>query len=44
MRRVRVTVPAQMRRIWDTSKNAWKIANGGRFYVGASSRDIRLEQ
>jgi beta-glucosidase len=44
MRRVRVTVPAQMRRIWDTSKNRWRIANGGRFYVGASSRDIRLEQ
>ena len=43
-RRVRVLVPAQMRRIWDTSQNGWRIAKGGRFYVGASSRDIRLEQ
>lgn len=43
-RRVRVTVPAQMRRIWDTSRDAWKIAAGGQFYVGASSGDIRLKQ
>jgi len=43
-RRVRVTVPAQMRRVWDTSRDAWKIAKGGQFYVGASSRDIRLKQ
>jgi beta-glucosidase len=43
-RRVRVEIPAQMRRVWDTSRNAWKLATGGEFYVGASSRDIRLEE
>lgn len=43
-RRVRVTIPAQMRRVWDMSRNEWRIAKGGRFYVGSSSRDIRLEQ
>ncbi|MGN6234001.1 MAG: beta-glucosidase [Trinickia sp.] len=42
-RRVRVEIPAQMRRVWDTSHNDWKLATGGQFYVGASSRDIRLK-
>ncbi|MGN6084370.1 beta-glucosidase family protein [Trinickia sp.] len=43
-RRVRVEIPAQMRRVWDTNRNGWKLATGGQFYVGASSRDIRLEE
>lgn len=43
-RRVRLEIPAQMRRVWDTSCNGWKVAPGGQFYVGASSRDIRLKQ
>ncbi|MGN6650151.1 beta-glucosidase family protein [Trinickia sp.] len=43
-RRVCVEVPAQMRRVWDTSSKGWKVATGGQFYVGASSRDIRLEE
>jgi beta-glucosidase len=42
-RRVCVEIPAQMRRVWDTSHNRWKLADGGHFYVGASSRDIRLK-
>ena len=43
-RRVRVEVPAEMRRVWDTKRNDWRLAMGGQFYVGASSRDIRLEE
>jgi beta-glucosidase len=42
-RHVSVEIPAQMRRVWDTSHNDWKLATGGQFYVGASSRDIRLQ-
>ncbi|AIO69061.1 beta-glucosidase family protein [Burkholderia oklahomensis] len=43
-RRVRIVIPADMRRVWDTSRNGWAFAKGGRIYVGASSRDIRLRQ
>ncbi|WP_206957384.1 beta-glucosidase [Trinickia acidisoli] len=42
--RVHVEVPAQMRRVWNTNLNEWTLATGGRFYVGASSRDIRLKE
>lgn len=43
-RRVRIVIPAEMRRVWDASRNGWALAKGGRIYVGASSRDIRLQQ
>ncbi|RQT39596.1 glycoside hydrolase family 3 C-terminal domain-containing protein [Burkholderia contaminans] len=42
-RRVRVTVSPRMQSVWDTSRNGWRVVPGGTVYVGASSRDIRLQ-
>jgi len=42
-RHVRVTVSPRMQSVWDTSRNGWKFVPGGTVYVGASSRDIRLQ-
>jgi beta-glucosidase len=42
-RRVHVTVTQRMQSVWDTSRNNWRYVPGGTVYVGASSRDIRLQ-
>jgi beta-glucosidase len=42
-RHVRVTVTPRMQSVWDTSRNGWRYVPGGTVYVGASSRDIRLQ-
>nr|WP_205962386.1 glycoside hydrolase family 3 C-terminal domain-containing protein [Paraburkholderia phosphatilytica] len=42
-RPVSVTVPERMQSVWDTSSNKWKYVQGNAVYVGASSRDIRLQ-
>lgn len=42
-RRVRMTVTPRMQSVWDTSRNGWRYVPGGTVYVGASSRDIRLQ-
>ncbi|CAB3714582.1 beta-glucosidase [Paraburkholderia rhynchosiae] len=42
-RRVRITVTPRMQSVWDTSRNGWRYVPGGTVYVGASSRDIRLQ-
>ena len=42
-RHVHVSVSPRMQSVWDTSRNGWKVVPGGTVYVGASSRDIRLQ-
>ncbi|KVN90571.1 glycoside hydrolase family 3 C-terminal domain-containing protein [Burkholderia ubonensis] len=42
-RRVRITVPPRMQSVWDASRNGWRYVLGGTVFVGASSRDIRLQ-
>ncbi|OMG74799.1 glycoside hydrolase family 3 C-terminal domain-containing protein [Burkholderia ubonensis] len=42
-RRVRITVPPRMQSVWDASRNGWRYVPGGTVFVGASSRDIRLQ-
>ncbi|KVP64595.1 glycoside hydrolase family 3 C-terminal domain-containing protein [Burkholderia ubonensis] len=42
-RRVRITVPPRMQSVWDASRNDWRYVPGGTVFVGASSRDIRLQ-
>ncbi|SDH39687.1 beta-glucosidase [Paraburkholderia phenazinium] len=42
-RHVRITVTPRMQSVWDTSRNGWRYVAGGTVYVGASSRDIRLQ-
>ncbi|WP_323121230.1 glycoside hydrolase family 3 C-terminal domain-containing protein [Burkholderia alba] len=42
-RRVRITVSPRMQSVWDTARNGWRYVPGGTVYVGASSRDIRLQ-
>ncbi|MFM0009500.1 glycoside hydrolase family 3 C-terminal domain-containing protein [Paraburkholderia sediminicola] len=42
-RHVRITVTPRMQSVWDTSRNGWRYVPGGTVYVGASSRDIRLQ-
>lgn len=42
-RPVSVTIPERMQSVWDTSSNNWKYVQGSAVYVGASSRDIRLQ-
>lgn len=32
-----------MQSVWDTSHNGWRYVARGTVYVGASSRDIRLQ-
>ncbi|TPQ47660.1 glycosyl hydrolase [Burkholderia ubonensis] len=42
-RRVSITVTPRMQSVWDTSHNGWRYVARGTVYVGASSRDIRLQ-
>lgn len=42
-RMVRVAIPERMQSVWDTASNGWKYVPGSAVYVGASSRDIRLQ-
>ncbi|CAM2196210.1 glycoside hydrolase family 3 C-terminal domain-containing protein [Paraburkholderia sp. A1RI_3L] len=42
-RQVNVVIPERFQSIWDTSSNKWKYVPGSAVYVGASSRDIRLQ-
>jgi beta-glucosidase len=42
-RQLRVTVSERMQSIWDTVRNEWRFVPGSAVYVGASSRDIRLQ-
>ncbi|WP_431822781.1 glycoside hydrolase family 3 C-terminal domain-containing protein [Burkholderia sp. F1] len=42
-RRVRITVPPRMQSVWDASRNGWRYVPGATVFVGASSRDIRLQ-
>ncbi|SMG55283.1 beta-glucosidase [Paraburkholderia susongensis] len=42
-RRVHVMVTPRMQSVWDTTNNRWQYVPGSRVYVGASSRDIRLQ-
>ena len=42
-RHVRVSIPARFQSVWDTASNGWKFVPGSAVYVGASSRDIRLQ-
>ncbi|SMF99292.1 beta-glucosidase family protein [Burkholderia singularis] len=41
--RVHIPVSARMQSVWDTSRNGWQFVPGATVYVGASSRDIRLQ-
>lgn len=40
---VRVTLTGRAQSVWDTASNDWKYVPGSAVYVGASSRDIRLQ-
>jgi beta-glucosidase len=42
-RQVHVIVTPRMQSVWDTTHNGWQYVPGGTVYVGASSRDIRLQ-
>ena len=42
-RRVHIAVTPRMQSVWDTSRNNWRYVSGSTVYVGASSRDIRLQ-
>lgn len=42
-RHARVTVSPRRQSVWNTSHNDWKVVPGETVYVGASSRDIRLQ-
>ena len=42
-RHVRVSIPARFQSVWDTASNGWKFVPGSAVYIGASSRDIRLQ-
>jgi beta-glucosidase len=42
-RPVSVTIPERLQSVWDTASNNWKFVGGSAVYVGASSRDIRLQ-
>ncbi|HEY2024630.1 beta-glucosidase [Paraburkholderia sp.] len=42
-RRVHVVVTPRMQSVWDTTNNRWLYVPGSTVYVGASSRDIRLQ-
>jgi beta-glucosidase len=43
-RQVSLTIPDRMQSVWDTARNAWEFVPGNAVYVGASSRDIRLQR
>jgi beta-glucosidase len=40
---VRVTITERAQSVWDTTHNDWAYVPGSAVYVGASSRDIRLQ-
>ena len=40
---VRVSVTERAQSVWDTARNNWQYVPGSAVYVGASSRDIRLQ-
>ncbi|KXU84976.1 glycosyl hydrolase [Paraburkholderia monticola] len=42
-RRVHLVVTQRMQSVWDTTNNRWLYVPGSSVYVGASSRDIRLQ-
>lgn len=42
-RRVRILVTPRMQSVWDDTRRTWRQVPGGTVYVGASSRDIRLQ-
>jgi beta-glucosidase len=42
LRQVTISVSPRQQSIWSVDTNNWKFIPGGRVYVGASSRDIRL--
>jgi beta-glucosidase len=42
-RRVHLVVTPRMQSVWDTTNNRWLYVPGSTVYVGASSRDIRLQ-
>ncbi|POS04354.1 glycoside hydrolase family 3 C-terminal domain-containing protein [Burkholderia gladioli] len=43
-RRVNVIVTPRMQSVWDEAQGKWRYVPGSSVYVGASSRDIRLQQ
>ncbi|NHH83347.1 glycoside hydrolase family 3 C-terminal domain-containing protein [Burkholderia gladioli] len=43
-RRVNVIVTPRMQSVWDETQGKWRYVPGSSVYVGASSRDIRLQQ
>ncbi|CAN7351045.1 glycoside hydrolase family 3 C-terminal domain-containing protein [Trinickia sp. LjRoot230] len=43
-RQVEVPISERMQSVWDTSRSDWKFVPGSAVYVGASSRDIRLQR
>ncbi|AJK50685.1 glycoside hydrolase family 3 C-terminal domain-containing protein [Burkholderia plantarii] len=43
-RRVRVLVSPREQSVWDDTQGKWRYVPGSSVYVGASSRDIRLQQ
>jgi beta-glucosidase len=40
---VRVTITERAQSVWDTARNDWTYVPGSAVYVGASSRDIKLQ-
>ncbi len=42
--RVHVLVTPRMQSVWDETRGNWRYVPGSSVYVGASSRDIRLQQ
>jgi beta-glucosidase len=42
-KQMHVTVTERGQSVWDTAQNGWKYVPGSAVYVGASSRDIRLQ-
>jgi beta-glucosidase len=42
-RQVRVTISERMQSVWNIASNDWMYVPGSTVYVGASSRDIRLQ-
>lgn len=40
---VRVTISERLQSVWDVTHNGWQYVPGSAVYVGASSRDIRLQ-
>jgi beta-glucosidase len=43
-RQVSISISPRQQSIWSVDANGWKFIPGSRVYVGASSRDIRLNE